>query len=58
MVMGVLFSVPVLLYIVFGAFALWKTGLLIWLWWILPVCWGLTFFLAKLWPVNLSLIHI
>ncbi len=52
--MAVLFSVPVLLYIVFGAFALWKTGLLIWLWWILPVCWGLTFLLAKLWPENRS----
>lgn len=52
--MGVLFSVPVLLYIVFGAFALWKTGLLTWLWWILPVCWGLTFFLAKLWPADRS----
>lgn len=50
--MGVLFSVPVLLYFVCGAFALWKTGLLVWLWWILPVCWGLTYFLAKLWPVS------
>lgn len=52
--MSVLFSVPVLLYVVFGAFALWKTGLLTWLWWILPVCWGLTYFVAKLWPVDRS----
>lgn len=52
--MGVLFAVPVLLYVIAGAFALWKTGLMIWLWWILPVCWGLTWFLAKLWPVSRS----
>ena len=53
--LSVLFSVPVLLYVVFGAFALWKTGLLIWLWWILPVCWGITYLLAKLWPVSSSI---
>ena len=43
---------PVTLYIVFGAYALWKTNLLIWLWWILPLGWALTFLLVILWPAQ------
>ncbi len=45
-------AVPVTLYIVVGAYALWKTNLLIWLWWILPVGWALSFLLVKLWPAH------
>ena len=45
-------AVPVTLYIVFGAYALWKTNLLIWLWWILPLGWALTYLLVKLWPAQ------
>jgi predicted GTPase len=45
-------TVPVLLYIGFGAYALWKTNLLIWLWWILPVGWALTYLVVKLWPAQ------
>ncbi len=45
-------AVPVALYIFFGAYALWKTNLLIWLWWILPAGWTLTFLLVKLWPAK------
>ena len=45
-------AVPVTLYIVVGAYALWKTHLLMWLWWILPVCWLLTFLLVKFWPAK------
>lgn len=51
-VMIALTAVPVALYIVFGAYALWKTDLLIWLWWILPLGWALSFLLAKLWPAQ------
>jgi len=45
-------AVPVTLYIIFGAYALWKTNLLIWLWWILPAGWALTFLLVKFWPAQ------
>ena len=41
---------PVLLYLVLGTWALWKTHLLIWLWWILPACWGVTYLVARFWP--------
>ena len=50
--MAILFAVPILLYVVVGTFALWKTGLLIWLWWVLPLCWGVTWGLGKWWPAN------
>ena len=43
-------SIPVLLYLVMGTWALWKTDLLIWLWWVLPVCWGVTYLVARVWP--------
>lgn len=41
--------IPILLYVGFGTWAVWQTGLLVWLWWILPVCWLLTWIIAKLW---------
>jgi uncharacterized protein len=43
---------PVLIYVGLGSYALWKTGLLIRLWWLLPVCWTLTWILARLWPAR------
>ena len=45
-------AVPVTLYVVVGAYALWKTHLLIWLWWILPACWLLTFLIVRFWPAK------
>lgn len=45
-------AVPVTLYVIFGAYALWKTGLMIWLWWILPAGWALTYALVKIWPAK------
>ena len=45
-------AVPVTLYVIFGAYALWKTNLLIWLWWILPVGWALTYLVVKVWPAK------
>jgi len=45
-------AVPVTLYIVVGAYALWKTNLMIWLWWVLPLGWALSFLLVKLWPAQ------
>lgn len=45
-------AVPMTLYIVLGAYALWKTGMLIWLWWVLPAGWALTYLLVKIWPAK------
>ena len=32
-----------------GGWMLWKSGLLFWTWWALPVCWGLAFLLTSRW---------
>lgn len=40
---------PVLVYIGFGAYALWETGLFLWTWWIIPGCWFLTYGIAEVW---------
>ena len=32
-----------------GAWELWHSGWWFWLWWMLPVCWGLGWFLARRW---------
>lgn len=44
--------VPVLVYIGFGGYALWQTGLFRWTWWIVPGCWVLTFGVARIWPAR------
>jgi predicted GTPase len=41
----------VLLYVSVGCYALWETGWLVRIGWILPVIWGFTWILAKLWRV-------
>lgn len=48
-IIGVLFCLPVLVYVGFGAYALWKTGLFLWTWWIIPGCWFLTYGVAEVW---------
>ena len=48
-IIGILFSLPVLVYVGFGAYALWETGLFRWTWWIIPGCWVVTFAVASLW---------
>jgi uncharacterized protein len=47
--LGSLASLPVLIYVILGSYALWTTGLLQRLWWLLPVCWALTWALSKIW---------
>jgi predicted GTPase len=32
-----------------GGWMLWKSGLLFWTWWVLPVCWGLAYLLTNRW---------
>ena len=40
---------PVLVYIGFGAYALWQTGLFRWTWWIIPVTWVGVYIVSNLW---------
>ena len=39
--------VPVAVLVALGGWTLWKSGLLLWTWWILPLCWGLSYLLAQ-----------
>lgn len=48
-VIGILFLFPVLVYLGFGAYALWQTGLFRWTWWIIPGCWLAVFLTGKFW---------
>lgn len=40
---------PLLVYLVLGGYALWVTGLFTWTFWLLPLCWALTWLLAWFW---------
>ena len=53
-VLATLIIVPLLLYIVLGAYALWETGWLALIGWLLPLSWALTWVIAKLWPSSRS----
>jgi len=55
MVVAVLSLLPVLLFAGFGAVALYRSGQWFWLWWTLPVCWGLGSLLARTWSRDLRL---
>lgn len=46
-----LFLLPFLTLLAAGGWALWHEGLIFWLWWIIPVCWGLVFALQKWWKL-------
>jgi predicted GTPase len=48
-VLVALVVLPVLLYLAAGGWALWQTGQLIWLWWVLPACWAVAYVLARYW---------
>lgn len=54
LVLGLLFVVPILLYVGMGIYALWTTNLLNRLWWLLPACWLLTWTLSKIWRPGTS----
>lgn len=47
-----LLTLPVLIYLGFGGYALWQTGLFRWTWWLIPGCWLLTYVIARIWPVK------
>ncbi|OYW22421.1 MAG: hypothetical protein B7Z55_04625, partial [Planctomycetales bacterium 12-60-4] len=46
---AVLSALPVVLFAGFGGWALYRSGHWVWLWWTLPVCWGLSGILARRW---------
>lgn len=52
---SVLSAIPILLILGFGAWALYRSGAWFWLWWTLPVCWGLSALLARLWARDLQI---
>lgn len=48
-VIGLLISLPIAVYAVFGGYALWSTRLLWSVWWIAPICWLAAWCLASFW---------
>src|SRR5690606_37152202 len=45
----ILFTIPVVVYCLLGAYALWQLGWFPYTFWILPVAWLFTFIISKLW---------
>lgn len=50
--LAVLFLLPILVYVGIGGYALWKSGLLLWIGWVLPVFWMITWVVAWYWPAK------
>jgi uncharacterized protein len=48
-VISALIVLPVVVLVGAGMMALWRTGLYVWLWWLLPVCWLPAWLLAHYW---------
>ena len=51
-VVAALILIPILAYGVVGAYALWRTGLLAWVWLAGPVCWAVAWGLARYWKLG------
>ncbi len=51
-VIGVLLALPVVVLVGAGMIALWRAGLYLWLWWLLPVCWLPAWLLARAWQAH------
>jgi predicted GTPase len=51
-VLGLLFVVPIVIYVGAGGYALVTTGLWQRLWWLLPLCWLITWGLSKFWKAK------
>lgn len=51
-VLGSMLGLPILIYCCVGLYAIWQVGLIRWIWWLLPVCWTLTWGLSRVWKVN------
>jgi len=48
-----LLGLPMALFLGVGVAAFWQSGRMQWLWWMLPVCWGLAYLLARRWRPQL-----
>src|ERR1041385_3226997 len=57
-ILGLLFAIPVLFLIGFGAYALWQNGVWTWLYWPITGCFALAYFLAWYWQRNQQLLKI
>lgn len=44
---AVLLSIPILVFGVLGTWTIWQSGWFLWTWWILPLCWGAAFLVAR-----------
>jgi predicted GTPase len=44
-----LLALPIAVFVGVGAVALWRLGWWWWLWWLLPLCWGTAYLLARWW---------
>lgn len=44
---ALLFAMPILVLTVAGGIALWRTGWYTWLWWLMPLCWGLAYLILN-----------
>jgi uncharacterized protein len=44
---------PIVLFVGVGVWTLWETGRLFWVWWVLPICWGLAWLLIRWWQTDL-----
>jgi predicted GTPase len=47
-VVAALVALPILVLLTAGGIALWRTGWYFWLWWLLPVCWGIAYLLLRI----------
>jgi small GTP-binding protein len=54
-VLSVLWLLPIAVLVGFGAWSLYESGRWFWLWWTLPVCWGLCGWLWRRWGRQVSI---
>ncbi len=50
LILLVLLFLPILVYGIVAAFAIWRVGWMIWVWWLGPIAWAIAWIVAKLWP--------
>jgi len=55
LVIATLSLLPVAAFAGFGAWSLYESGRWFWLWWVLPVCWGLSSLLWRWWWADLKI---
>lgn len=48
-----LLVLPIVAFVAVGAWTLWETGRWWWMWWSLPICWGLAYVVARQWQARM-----